>query len=281
MENLMSRFIFVRAFFAAVAAIGVALFTASTAAAGPLILATAEVPGCSGNTSNVSVTLNSETYSFFGGQLWFHFTNSSGTQLPAIQETVGNPVVLPLAPGTYSLTITTAQGSGGSGSPTYPGITVASCGGGQTGGIAPNTYTCQEQVTTGQVPQSGVTSTQIASGKWTPVPGHSGINTLGTTMVPATSVPAIRYAASECHNAARMAFKANTSWSNPAKVCIRNNGFNHYTQSTTYVVEAIDSFKEIPPPPYNRVDGFAVTCDGAQVTNIVQLGQQLLVVPSL
>ena len=276
----MSKLIFVRAFIAAVAAIGVALFMASTAAAGPLILATAEVPGCSGNTSNVSVTLNSETYSFFGGTLWFHFTNGSGNST-VIQETAGNPVVLPLAPGTYSLTITTAQGTGGSGSPQYSGITVTSCGGGQTGGIAPNTYTCQEQVTTGQVPQAGVTSAQIASGKWTPVSGHSGINTLGTTMVPATSVPAIRYAASECHNATRLAFKANTAWSDPAQVCIRNNGFNHYTQPTTYVVEAIDSFKEIAPPPYNRVDGFAVTCNGAQVTNIVQLGQQLLVVPSL
>jgi hypothetical protein len=98
--------------------------------AAPLIIATSIIPMCNGNVANLTVTLDSTTYAFYGDSLYYHFDPPSAGTLAGL---LGNPaeVQLPLtfaAGSSHTLLITTSAAStGGSTSQSYP-ITMPACG---------------------------------------------------------------------------------------------------------------------------------------------------------
>lgn len=98
--------------------------------AGPLIIATSLIPGCSGNVASLSVTLNPTTYGFYGDNLYYHFDPPSAGTLAGV---LGNPAEVQIpstfaAGSSHTLLITTSAAStGGSTSQNYT-ITMPACG---------------------------------------------------------------------------------------------------------------------------------------------------------
>jgi hypothetical protein len=98
--------------------------------AGPLIIATSIISGCSGNVASLTVTLNPTTYGFYGDNLYYHFDPPSAGALAGV---LGNPAEVQIPPtlvagSSHTLLITTSAAStGGSTSQNYP-ITVPACG---------------------------------------------------------------------------------------------------------------------------------------------------------
>jgi hypothetical protein len=95
-----------------------------TGRAGPLIIATNVKAACqthpNGAVTNVLVTLNSVTYSFYGASLVYNFTSVGGSSLTVSPPSNNlNPVALFVPPGSYILHITT-----GSGLPSSPNYTI-------------------------------------------------------------------------------------------------------------------------------------------------------------
>ncbi len=103
----------------------IAMASATSALAAPLIIATSVTSNCKveedNSVSTVAVTLNTVTASFYGSGLFYHFTPASGTT-QSFPSPSGSPKTFALAAGTYSLTITTNISptyAGASGSPAY------------------------------------------------------------------------------------------------------------------------------------------------------------------
>jgi len=92
--------------------------------AGPYIIATNVAAKCAGRDATlttVSVTLNNTTHSFYGTQLFYHFTPNPNGLAATLSTPVSNPNPVPLflQPGKYNLQITNQATPGGSSSPTY------------------------------------------------------------------------------------------------------------------------------------------------------------------
>ena len=247
----------------------------SMALAAPLIIATSEQASCSGGSSTVSITLDSTTYSFYGAssQLWFHFKPALGNEIVRPEPT-GNPAIFTGLPnGIYSLTITTAQGSGGSGSTTYP-ITV-SC-------TASVQYKCMEFVTW-RTSNNASMSPVLASGLNPLEPPMTGtyssyVANPASAGGVAVGGATIEAAATDCHGKTATTFNANAAWgesfctSVSCPICVSQNGqadsYGRVFQGAYREVWAIDRFLEIPGTPqhYNKVAGYKVQCNAIVVT---------------
>lgn len=101
----------------------------SASSAGPNVLAAKVVAGCNGTQPTLTVLLNSTTYGFYKGSLYYHFDPPSPGSKPG---TAGNPVVLKI-PSSFAVNSehrvqisTSSQPVGGSSSPEYDFL-VPSC----------------------------------------------------------------------------------------------------------------------------------------------------------
>ncbi len=127
-------------------------------------------------------------------------------------------------------------------------------------------YTCVAEVSTAYVPD---------------IPGQSGAATLATQVVTGAT---LHQAVGACHQFARNAFNANTSWSSPAAFCARYSQplyeQNLGNTAKTHAVWVTDYFQEMGHANgYNRVGGYNVICNGP--ANLVQLPLTATLVPTL
>jgi len=118
------------------AAISLLFFLPCAVQAAPNIIATSVVPACSGNLAIITITLNIQTYGFFGNGLYYHFDPPS---VGVLSGTLTNPFALTIpapfiAGSTHIVWITTSAASTGNpaaSSANYP-FTVPLCRNGLT-----------------------------------------------------------------------------------------------------------------------------------------------------
>ncbi len=129
------------------------------------------------------------------------------------------------------------------------------------------TYTCVAEVSTGFAPAYS--------------PGPSGGAVLATQTF---SGPNLQSVVGQCHQFARNAFAANTSWSDPVKFCQRYALANYEqtagNNSKTRLVWVSDYFQQMGKTNgVNRVGGYSVICDGA--ANIQQINPTAALEPTI